>query len=150
MQSARSKSGLLAQKLRGAGRRAPRVRGTSAAAPGSASRTSTQHATLSKGDAGNDVATGAKASSSEAGASAAGKGSSAAAASPVRTPKKRKRPAAAWTITPALQTKADRLQVQLQELYPDMPCPLDSESNFQLLIAVILSSQVRGSIAVAI
>ena len=78
------------------------------------------------------------------------KGSGAAAASPVRTPKKRKRPMAAWTVTPALQAKADRLLVQLQELYPDMPCPLDSESNFQLLIAVILSSQVCCFIAAAI
>jgi hypothetical protein len=42
---------------------------------------------------------------------------------------------------PQLLSKAQRIASQLQELYPDPPIPLDHGSNFQLLVAVILSAQ---------
>lgn len=41
-----------------------------------------------------------------------------------------------------LQTKVERLYTQLNELYEDPPCPLNYDSPFQLLVAVILSAQV--------
>lgn len=64
-------------------------------------------------------------------------------ASPQVRKAKRKRVVEARPMSPALHAKAARIQEVLQDLYPSMPCPLDSSSNFQLLIAVILSSQVR-------
>ena len=39
------------------------------------------------------------------------------------------------------QDKADRIRVQLEELYPTTPIPLDHESAYQLLVAVMLSAQ---------
>lgn len=41
-----------------------------------------------------------------------------------------------------LQTKVEKLYIQLNELYKDPPCPLNFDSPFQLLVAVILSAQV--------
>ena len=41
-----------------------------------------------------------------------------------------------------LRAKAEQLFDQLNELYIDPPCPLNYESPFQLLVAVILSAQV--------
>ena len=41
-----------------------------------------------------------------------------------------------------LQTKVERLYTQLNELYEDPPCPLNYDSPFQLLVAVVLSAQV--------
>ena len=37
--------------------------------------------------------------------------------------------------------KAERIQSMLEELYPETPVPLDHESPFQLLIAVLMSAQ---------
>ena len=37
--------------------------------------------------------------------------------------------------------KVHRIRVQLEELYPETPIPLDHDSNFSLLIAVLLSAQ---------
>lgn len=37
--------------------------------------------------------------------------------------------------------KAERIQDMLQELYPETPVPLDHETPFQLLIAVLMSAQ---------
>lgn len=37
--------------------------------------------------------------------------------------------------------KAERIQKMLEELYPEIPVPLDHESPFQLLIAVLMSAQ---------
>ena len=37
--------------------------------------------------------------------------------------------------------KASRILVMLEELYPDTPVPLDNDSPFQLLIAVLMSAQ---------
>lgn len=37
--------------------------------------------------------------------------------------------------------KADRIQKMLEELYPEIPVPLDHETPFQLLIAVLMSAQ---------
>ena len=37
--------------------------------------------------------------------------------------------------------KAERIQKMLEELYPETPVPLDHESPFQLLIAVLMSAQ---------
>ena len=37
--------------------------------------------------------------------------------------------------------KAERIQAMLEELYPETPVPLDHESPFQLLIAVLMSAQ---------
>ena len=37
--------------------------------------------------------------------------------------------------------KAERIQNMLEELYPETPVPLDHESPFQLLIAVLMSAQ---------
>ncbi len=39
------------------------------------------------------------------------------------------------------QDKADRIGVMLDELYPNPPIPLDHESAYQLLCAVLLSAQ---------
>ena len=37
--------------------------------------------------------------------------------------------------------KAERIQRMLEELYPEIPVPLDHETPFQLLIAVLMSAQ---------
>ena len=37
--------------------------------------------------------------------------------------------------------KAERIQSMLEDLYPEIPVPLDHESPFQLLIAVLMSAQ---------
>lgn len=37
--------------------------------------------------------------------------------------------------------KAERIQKMLQEMYPEIPVPLDHETPFQLLIAVLMSAQ---------
>ncbi|GAB5550069.1 MAG: endonuclease III [Sandaracinaceae bacterium] len=37
--------------------------------------------------------------------------------------------------------KAERIQTILDALYPEVPIPLDHESDFQLLVAVVLSAQ---------
>ena len=37
--------------------------------------------------------------------------------------------------------KAERIQNMLEELYPEIPVPLDHETPFQLLIAVLMSAQ---------
>ncbi len=37
--------------------------------------------------------------------------------------------------------KAERIQSMLEEFYPEIPVPLDHESPFQLLIAVLMSAQ---------
>ena len=37
--------------------------------------------------------------------------------------------------------KAERIQKMLEELYPEIPVPLDHETPFQLLIAVLMSAQ---------
>lgn len=44
----------------------------------------------------------------------------------------------------ALLQKADRIRRQLAALYPSPAIPLDHTSNFQLLVAVMLSAQVRS------
>ncbi len=37
--------------------------------------------------------------------------------------------------------KAERIQTMLEELYPEIPVPLDHETPFQLLVAVLMSAQ---------
>ncbi|MBT3652474.1 MAG: endonuclease III [Euryarchaeota archaeon] len=37
--------------------------------------------------------------------------------------------------------KAERIQQMLESLYPETPVPLDHESSFQLLVAVLMSAQ---------
>tara|TARA_B100000212_G_C27279226_1_gene492313 strand:+ start:92 stop:772 length:681 start_codon:yes stop_codon:yes gene_type:complete len=37
--------------------------------------------------------------------------------------------------------KAERIQIMLEKLYPETPVPLDHETPFQLLIAVLMSAQ---------
>ena len=37
--------------------------------------------------------------------------------------------------------KAERIQCMLEELYPETPVPLDHETPFQLLVAVLMSAQ---------
>ena len=37
--------------------------------------------------------------------------------------------------------KAERIQNMLEELYPEIPVPLDHETPFQLLVAVLMSAQ---------
>ena len=37
--------------------------------------------------------------------------------------------------------KAERIQKMLEELYPEIPVPLDHETPFQLLVAVLMSAQ---------
>ena len=37
--------------------------------------------------------------------------------------------------------KAERIQSMLEELYPETPVPLDHETPFQLLVAVLMSAQ---------
>ncbi|MGB0333527.1 MAG: endonuclease III domain-containing protein, partial [Planctomycetota bacterium] len=37
--------------------------------------------------------------------------------------------------------KAERILLQLEELYPDPPIPLDHRDPFTLLVAVLLSAQ---------
>jgi hypothetical protein len=44
----------------------------------------------------------------------------------------------------ALLAKAARIGGQLAALYPDPGIPLEHRSNFQLLVAVMLSAQARG------
>ena len=39
------------------------------------------------------------------------------------------------------QDKADRIAVQLEELYPVIPIPLDHSNPFELLVAVLMSAQ---------
>ena len=41
-----------------------------------------------------------------------------------------------------LKVKAERLYSQLNQLYKNPPCPLNYQTSFQLLVAVILSAQV--------
>lgn len=53
-----------------------------------------------------------------------------------------KKAAESVTVTPAKKDKAGRIRKQLVALYPNPPIPLDHNSNFQLLIAVMLSAQV--------
>jgi hypothetical protein len=43
-----------------------------------------------------------------------------------------------------LQAKALRIWAQLDQLYPDPAIPLHHSSSFQLLVAVVLSAQVRA------
>lgn len=43
-----------------------------------------------------------------------------------------------------LKSKTDQLYNQLNQLYVDPPCPLDFNTPFQLLVAVILSAQVQA------
>ena len=77
-------------------------------------------------------------------------GSNSPSLSNSKAKKRRKSTAEPWPISPDLRQRANRIACILNDLYPDMPCPLDSSSNFQLLIAVILSSQVlAGSCALA-
>lgn len=44
-----------------------------------------------------------------------------------------------------LKAKVEQLYSQLNELYKDPPCPLNYDSPFQLLVAVILSAQVPSA-----
>ena len=44
---------------------------------------------------------------------------------------------------PAMRAKASRIASILDSLYDDPPCPLNYSTPFQLLVAVILSAQVR-------
>ena len=44
-----------------------------------------------------------------------------------------------------LQTKVEKLYTQLNELYKDPDCPLNFDTPFQLLVAVILSAQVYST-----
>ena len=37
--------------------------------------------------------------------------------------------------------KAERIQKMLESLYPETPVPLDHDSSFQLLVAVLMSAQ---------
>ena len=37
--------------------------------------------------------------------------------------------------------KAKRIAIQLEQLYPETPTPLDHENEFQLLVAVLMSAQ---------
>jgi hypothetical protein len=46
-------------------------------------------------------------------------------------------------VAQAKQEKAERIRKQLNELYPNPPIPLDHQSHFQLLVAVMLSAQVH-------
>jgi hypothetical protein len=62
-------------------------------------------------------------------------------ASPKST-KKQVTVATSVKITDTIKEKADRIRLQLLELYPDPPIPLDFATNFQLLVAVMLSAQV--------
>lgn len=55
-----------------------------------------------------------------------------------RTPKKQP---PAVVPDAALLDKAARILAQLQELYPNPPVPLEHDSPFQLLVAVMLSAQ---------
>lgn len=45
-----------------------------------------------------------------------------------------------------LRLKVEKLFTQLNELYEDPPCPLNYNSPFQLLVAVILSAQVHHAV----
>ena len=65
-------------------------------------------------------------------------------ASPARTtPKKRRSVPTAAIVTQELQAKADRIRKELDTMYGMPAIPLDHSTPFQLLIAVILSAQVR-------
>ena len=44
-------------------------------------------------------------------------------------------------MTMKRKEKAERIQNMLEELYPEIPVPLDHETPFQLLIAVLMSAQ---------
>ena len=37
--------------------------------------------------------------------------------------------------------KAERIHKMLEDMYPEIPVPLDHETPFQLLIAVLMSAQ---------
>jgi endonuclease-3 len=70
-----------------------------------------------------------------------------AAAALVTTPKAKKRPRAqepsphVKNSLSQLQTKAQAISEHLKKLYPNPPIPLDHNSDFQLLCAVVLSAQ---------
>lgn len=62
----------------------------------------------------------------------------------LQSPKTSKTAVPVITISARLREKADQLQKQLHKLYPRPEIPLTFTSNFQLLIAVMLSAQVFG------
>jgi len=62
------------------------------------------------------------------------------------TPEKKKKKPYTLPTSPnagsaPLLSKAARISAQLEELYPDPPCPLDHANRTQLLVAVMLSAQ---------
>lgn len=66
------------------------------------------------------------------------------ATTPVSTSKRKKLVEASLHVKTnqrQLQPKADRIAEQLAKLYPNPPIPLNHDSNFQLLCAVLLSAQ---------
>ena len=65
------------------------------------------------------------------------------AAATTPSPKRIRKAAEGVTVTPAKKDKAERIRKQLLDLYPNPPIPLVHQSDFQLLIAVMLSAQVR-------
>ena len=65
------------------------------------------------------------------------------AAATTPSPKRIRKAVEAATMTPAKIEKAERIRKQLSDLYPNPPIPLVHKSDFQLLIAVMLSAQVR-------
>lgn len=77
------------------------------------------------------------AKSADAGAAASG-GKKPRKSSPAKSPKAAQ---ATLQLTPDLLAKAKKLQLKLNQLYPDPPIPLDHSSSFQLLVAVVLSAQ---------
>ena len=68
----------------------------------------------------------------------------ASASTPKSTPKKRKSSPTAAVVTLELREKGGRIRRQLDDLYSVPPIPLSHDGNFQLLIAVMLSAQVRA------
>lgn len=52
-------------------------------------------------------------------------------------------------VDPLLRAKARRIGEQLAELYPRPAPPLQHETPFQLLVAVILSAQVEALLSPA-
>ena len=58
------------------------------------------------------------------------------------TPSPKRKASEAAIVTPAKKDKAERIRKQLVDLYPNPPIPLIHQSDFQLLIAVMLSAQV--------
>ncbi len=59
-----------------------------------------------------------------------------------KTPKKLRESLITADDLPAMRAKAARIAVILDVLYDNPPCPLDYDTPFQLLVAVILSAQV--------